>query len=397
MSDKPKLLFHSNAPWSPTGYGQQCGLFLGRFKEDYDTACSAFYGLEGNLMQWDGVPVYPGIGVTHGNETIQEHARIHFGGDLRSGLVVTLMDVWVLEPAIWRNLNVASWTPVDHEPLPPPIAGYFGGTGAVPIAMSKFGRDMMREAGLEPLYVPHGIDCDIYKPIPKKKAREVTNMPQDAFMVGMVAANKGNSPPRKMFPEALQAFKAFSDRHPEAMLYLHTELTGKFDGVHLPELMDAVGLDRDKVVFCDQYRVVHYPFSPKTMANIYSSLDCLLMPSAGEGFGIPAVEAQACGVPVIVSDFSAQPELVGAGWKVSGHRFYTPLKAWQFHPDVEDITDALNRCYALPKAAKDDFSKRAVDFAQQYHVDTVMEEHMLPALEQAREHFDARKPEAVAA
>ena len=391
---KTPLLWHSNAAHSPTGYGQQTALFTPLLNKKYDVGISAFYGLEGNIIKFNDIPTYPGIGVSHGNETIESHAQTHFGDGLRSGLVVTLMDVWILEPGVWRNLNVASWCPVDHEPLPARVLGYFQATGAVPIAMSKFGRQMMQDCGLQPEYVPHAVDCNIYKPMPKKEAREITSIPQSSYAVGMIAANKGN-PSRKCFSEAFQAFKAFSDRHPEAILYLHTELTGKFDGVDLPKLMDAVGLDRRKAVFCDQYRAVHYPFAPKTMSAIYNSLDCYLAPSAGEGFGIPAIEAQACGVPVIVSDFSAQPELVGAGWTVSGHRFYTPLEAWQFHPDVEDILDALNRCYALPKAGKEDYARKARAFAEDYHVDRVLEKHMFPALENVEQHFDARKPEVV--
>ena len=43
-----KLLWHSNAPWAPTGYGQQTGLFAPRLAEKYDMAISSFYGLEGS-------------------------------------------------------------------------------------------------------------------------------------------------------------------------------------------------------------------------------------------------------------------------------------------------------------------------------------------------------------
>lgn len=390
---KPKCLWHSNSPWSPTGYGSQTALFAPKLKDHYDLGISAFYGLEGNLIPWNGIPVMPGMGQTHGNEALPDHANVFLGG-MRGGLVVTLMDVWVLDPAVFRQMNVASWCPVDHEPVPPPVAGYFRNSGAVPIAMSRFGETMLEE--FDPLYVPHGVDCDMLKPIRQTKARDVTGMPKDAFIVGMVAANKGN-PSRKCFSEAFQAFKAFHDRHPEAQLYLHTEATGKFDGVDLPQLATACGLDPADLLFCDQYRAIHYPFPLETMAAVYSSLDVLLAPSAGEGFGIPTVEAQACGVPVIVSDFSAQPELCGAGWTVSGTKHYTPLKAWQFRPDVEDIVEALDRVYSMPAAGRKQCAGKAREFAEQYDADRVFGEFMLPALEQAAERFAAREPVLVAA
>jgi glycosyltransferase involved in cell wall biosynthesis len=391
------LLWHSNAPHTPTGYGTQTALVCARLKDHVDNlGISAFYGLEGAPIKWADIPVYPGLAQTHGNETILDHATVHFDGDLRAGLVVTLMDVWVLDPAVWRRLNTACWVPIDHEPCPPPILHFFHESQAVPIAMSRFGEQQLRDAGLDPLYAPHGVDCTVYKPLDKAECRDATGIPQDKFVVGMVAANKGN-PSRKCFAEALEAFKILHDRHRDTVLYLHTELAGKFDGVNLPDLIDNIGLPRSAVLFADQYRVVHYPYPPGRMAEIFSSLDVLLMPSSGEGFGIPAVEAQACGVPVIASDFSAQPELVGAGWLVKGHRKYTPLKAWQFQPDVQDIFHALRSCHSMSPQARDRAARKARDFAEQYHIDHVMSEYMVPALEQALNRFEAREPVALEA
>ena len=382
---KPPLLIHSNAPWTPTGYGQQTALFTPGLSEHYDLGISAFYGLEGNIIHWHGCPVYPGIGQTHGNETILQHAQVHMG-DLRAGLAMTLMDVWVLEPAVWRQLNTCCWTPIDHEPAPDPIVSFFAESGAIPIAMSKFGEEQLRNAGLDPLYVPHAIDTSIYKPLDKAESREITHLPADTFIVGQVAANKGN-PSRKCFAEAMQAFRLFHAKHPEARLYLHTEISGMFDGVNLPDLIRNTGVDPDTVIFPDQYRVIHFPYPPEIMAKIYSSLDVLLAPSAGEGFGIPVIEAQACGVPVIVSDFSAQPELCGAGWLVSGTKVYTPLKAWQFHPDVDDIHDALRQAYV-----SGDHSAKARAHAEQYDLKVVLNRYMLPALTEVQARFDDRKP-----
>lgn len=391
MTDKPSLLWHSNSPTTSTGYGQQTALFGPRLAEHYNLGFSAFYGVEGAVIPWHGLPIYPGIGQSHGNEAIKDHAEVHHGS-LRGGLTVSLMDVWVLDPDVWSKLNIACWTPVDHQPVPAPVSNFFARSGAVPIAMSEFGRDELKLAGLDPLYIPHAVDCATFKPVPQDQAREATNMPPDRFIVGMVAANKGN-PSRKCFSEAFQAFKLLLDKDPDAMLYLHTEITGRFQGVELIPLLREVGIPEGSVIACDQYRAVHYPFPTEMMAKVYSSLDVLLAPSAGEGFGIPVVEAQACGVPVIVSDFSAQPELCGAGWLVSGRRVYTPIGSWQFLPDVEDITDALQRAHS----SRGRHAERARDFAEQYHVEVIFKDRMLPALEEVAERYDERAPLKVAA
>jgi glycosyltransferase involved in cell wall biosynthesis len=299
------------------------------------------------------------------------------------------MDVWVLDWEVFSDFDVVSWVPVDHEPTPAPVRRFFERSGAVPMAMSKFGAEQLTNDGLEPLYVPHAVDTQNYRLQDKAKAREKVGLPADDFIVGMVAANKGN-PSRKCFAEAFQAFKVLHDRHPEARLYLHTEMNGRFDGVNLPALLTATGIDLKAVSFADQYRVVHLPITQKSMAGIYSSMDVLLSPSAGEGFGIPVVEAQAAGVPVIVSDFSAQPELCASGWTVEGVRHYTPIGSWQFRPNVESIADRLETAYALRDDEKQ--RKAARDLAKQYDVRRVLDKYMLPALEQARERFAERKP-----
>ena len=109
---KPKLLWHSNAPWAPTGYGQQTGLFAPRLSEHYELAISSFYGLEGGPLHWEGangqvVKVFPGLGGTYGNEALPFHAQRFFDGDLRGGTCVTLMDVWVLDAGMCSQFNMA--------------------------------------------------------------------------------------------------------------------------------------------------------------------------------------------------------------------------------------------------------------------------------------------------
>jgi glycosyltransferase involved in cell wall biosynthesis len=384
---KPQLLFHSNAPWAPTGYGQQTAIFAPRLAEHYGLSISAFYGLEANAIPWNGIPVLPGMANLYGNEYILEHAKAVFG-DLRGGLVLTLMDIWVLELEKWGQLNTVAWTPVDHEPAPAPVLETLT-TGIPPIAMSRFGERMLAE--FDPLYCPHGIETKTYRAYDREESREELGLPKDCFLVGMVAANKGN-PSRKCFQEAFQAFRILNDRHKDARLYLHCEATGRFQGVQLLQLLQATGVRGSSVSMADQYRIVHLPFKDEHMAKVYSSMDVLLAASAGEGFGIPVIEAQSCGVPVIVSDFSSQPELVGAGWTVDGTKIYTPIGSWQIRPHVRDIADALLAAYAMGPAGKEKAAKEARKKALEYDADKVFKDHMLPSLKAAAQRYEDLAP-----
>ena len=389
------ILWHSNSPWAPTGYGQQTGIFAPKLAESgRDLGISCIYGLEGARLNWSGIMCYPGMAPDCGDKFLRAHANSHFGGDLRGGTVLTLFDVWAMNPEIIAQMNVASWVPIDHDPAPPAVIDFFRRSGAIPIAMSRFGQRMLAE--FDPLYVPHGIDTKVYRPIDQTEARAYTNIPQDKFVVGMIAANKGN-PSRKCFAEAFEAFKAFRDGHPDAILYMHTEMTGHFGGVDLRALIEGVGLPKDAVYFADQSRILFNPIDHNSMAHVYSSLDVLLSASAGEGFGIPVLEANACGVPAIVTDFTAQPEVCGAGWKVKYTPYWTAINSFQAHPDIQDILDSLKLAYKLDERQRAEYARKAREHALGYDADTVFTEFMLPALEECERRFAAREPKKLAA
>ena len=359
--------------------------------EHYDLAISSFYGLEGDRLNWEGIPVLPGLGGEYGNVPLPQHAKHFLGGE---GLIVTLMDVWVLSTQMAAELDMACWVPVDHDPAPPDVIEFFAVTGAIPIAMSRFGQRQLER--FDPLYVPHAVDTEVFRPLDRAEVRKATGVPEDAFLVGMVAANKGR-PSRKSFQEALEAFRLLRGRHDNARLYLHTTLDATFSqGENIAELVDSLGLT-DSVLVADQYRQAFNPLPPEKMAQVYATFDVLLNPAQGEGFGIPIIEAQACGIPAIVTDFSAMSEVCGAGWKVGTRPRWTGQRSWQAYPDVGDIADALFDCYEMSDADRDALSVKARDHALAYDADRVMAEHMLPALREVEARIAERKPVTVAA
>ena len=132
------------------------------------------------------------------------------------------------------------------------------------------------------------------------------------------------------------------------MLYLHTNMRGDWSqGEDLPTMIESLEIPKEQVLIANQYRVNFAPAPAKMMAALYNTFDVFLNPAMGEGFGLPIMEAQACGVPAIVTDFSAMKEVCGAGWKVPADAYWTGQKSWQAMPRVEEIVKALEECYGL--------------------------------------------------
>ena len=388
-----RILWHSNAPWAKTGYGTQTALFAPKIAELYDLALSANYGLNGGNIEWQGLKVYGGSVDSYGNDVLPAHASDWFGGDLNAGWVLILYDAWCFQTPALGELNVAVWCPVDHIPAPPMVSSFFRRFGALPIAMSKFGRDQFDRLGIDSLYVPHGIDTDIFRPLDKAGSRRLLGIPEDAFVVGMNAQNKGRTPNRKAFPEVFMAFSEFAKTHSDAVLYLHTESQGHYQGLDLEQLSDTFGIS-DRVLFVDQYEY-RQGLPAEMIAATYSALDILANPSHGEGFGIPIVEAQSCGVPVLVSDHSSMPELVGAGWIAGGEPLWDdPLQSFYIQPSAKAIYECLLDGYA----SQGTHGLKARTFALQYDANYVWDTFWLPALADLEERWNpAAHPRLVAA
>jgi glycosyltransferase involved in cell wall biosynthesis len=378
-------LWVSNAPWAPTGYGTQTKQVLSRMNGDgHNMAVAANYGLEATQTNIDGIEVFPKGTDPYSNDVIYPYfmdwQRQHPDG---APFVFTLYDAWVFQGAKWDEMPVVSWVPIDHTPVPPKVAEFLTKDNVRPVAMSRFGADQMKRAGIACDYVPHAIDTFMMKPTSHyytgdgaKSGRQIIKAPRDAFVVGIINANKGTAPVRKAFAEQILAFSIFAADKPDAVLYLHTERHGAYGGISLDAIIKAVGLRDDQYIFVNQYQnMIGIP--DEAMAAIYTALNVLLAPTLGEGFGITVIEAQACGVPVIVSDFSAQPELVGDGWKVPGQPLWDAAQsAWFQIPSVEAIVNSLHEAY---ERKSEKTSKDARQFiVDNYDADTVYKNMWCP-------------------
>jgi hypothetical protein len=73
------------------------------------------------MIEWNDIVCYPTDATRFGNLMVGEYAEHHGQGDRTNVLVMTLMDVWVMNQGLpnMKGLKFACWTPIDHDPAPP--------------------------------------------------------------------------------------------------------------------------------------------------------------------------------------------------------------------------------------------------------------------------------------
>ncbi|HSL84694.1 MAG TPA: glycosyltransferase family 4 protein, partial [Thermoanaerobaculia bacterium] len=332
-----RILWMSRAPWAAGGYSNQTALFAPRLAASgNEVAIVAVEGIFSGMLDWQGIPIYPLLPNDFRNSTTVGLHYQHWNAEL----MVSLHDPdQVIDgPALVKRfpgLRWALWFPIDTDRLSPKILSRLRWI-PTPVAISRFGERVAREHGVPIRYVPHGVDTQAFRPMGQREARARIGWPPGHFVAGMIAANDGT---RKAFPQNIEGFARFHRRHPDSMLYLHTEEVAP-RGLDLSSICTEAGLKvGSDVVFCDLYRYfIGIPTSE--MAALYSAMDVLLMVTKGEGFGIPIVEAQACGTSVIVGDWSAMPELCFAGWKVRREESTGLENGWR-QASPEAIADRL--------------------------------------------------------
>jgi glycosyltransferase involved in cell wall biosynthesis len=373
-----RILWLSRVPWAAGGYSNQTALFTLRLAAvGHEVAIVGVQGIASGMVDWHGIPVYPLLPNDLRNSTaIGLHYR-HWRADLMISLhdADRIVDGSTLLKR-FPGLLWALWFPLDSSRLSASVQSRLQAV-PVPIAISRFGERVARDHGLSVHYVPHGVDTNVFQPMERADARARIGWLADVFIAGMVAANDGT---RKAFPQNIEGFASFHRKYPDSMLYLHTQEVAP-GGLDLSSICLKAGLRiGTDVVFSDAYRYF-IGIPDREMAELYSAMDALLLVTKGEGFGIPIVEAQACGTPVIVGDWSAMPELCFAGWKVRQEESVMVENDWRVG-NPEAIADRLEQAYLATRdpARREALRREARAGALPYDADRITEDLWLPLL-----------------
>lgn len=344
-----RILIGANAPWTKTGYGTQ-GASLARRLRDagHEVVYYCNYGLRGGVQQWEGITCLPSAQDNgYIDPIIQAHVR-----HVQPDLYISLHDLWPLKDTelpfrTGEEVPWAAWVPVDHEPLSAHNRNVLQRVD-YPIAMSQHGQDQMAAAGVKSTYIPHGLEKSFsYTAAGRREFRRLTMVPEDAFLFGSVGINYGNYPNRKGTEPLLEALAQV----PDTYLYLHgSEAPLSGTGLNMTEVADYYGV-RDRVIFADPYNYA-MGYSQNGMNALYSAFDCYVQPTMGEGFGLPVIEAQACGAIVIATDCTSMPEMLcpEASQLVEGHDFLVPDMAHRKMIDVPKLVEAMQEVVEIKSA-----------------------------------------------
>jgi len=226
----------------------------------------------------------------------------------------------------------------------------------------------------------HGVDTSFYKPIDKKKAKEMIGLSKDVFLFGTVAANSDKES-RKSWGEHLAALRIFLDNNPDVkesdIKYLAYTNPADPRGLELRMFVEKHNLEN--VVILQNPMIFETGIKEENLAVIYNAMDVQLYCSRREGFGIPILEGMACGTPPIANDFSSMTELVkGRGWLVKPKMYtYTPIGAISSMVDPYDIAEAIEKAYFSDKE-RTRYSKKSIKFARRFDWNKLIEKEWVP-------------------
>lgn len=185
-------------------------------------------------------------------------------------------------------------------------------------------------------YIPLGIDISDFLKAPLKKAK--TKGP-------FVFASLGKAEDRKNHQMAIRAFAKVLGNNPNAILYINCRAGEK---EFKQELMDEVAKHK-----CNNIKFTELCLRKDAYLKFFRSVDCLLHFSKGEGFGIQPREAMALGIPVIITNNTAQTTICDSGLvKVVSSNIPEPaiygkrVIGEQFNCNLEDCCAAILDVYS---------------------------------------------------
>ena len=253
------------------------------------------------------------------------------------------------------------------------------------VCMSDWGRKQYEKSGWECVHIPHGINYDYVKR---------TEKTQDEMMMINVATPEGQqlmgdfrtrfftaevNQHRKNYPDLLLTYDRFSrDKVKEVYLYLHCALQS-------PELGWDLVNEYIKPLELFPFRLGYsmgiapiMSLDPDELLKTFHIGNVYINTSTGEGFSKNLLYAQAMGMPVIATNCTAIPEVVGeAGFLVDVRTFHRPISKLRGVRsaliDTEDLELKMRTCFNHPDLVEK-LGQKGRERAEKYDYDA----HIIP-------------------
>ena len=382
-----RILFTSDAFWLNTGYATVTRHLLPYLAGEHEVILLPFAGTAqgGFSKELFGVEVLPSL------TSVQDIAFWHHRLDC--DVAIILKDPYAV-PGI-QNLPVfhIMYSPIAEEPVPKEWLDITSNAVRVWIP-SRWGVEQYVRSGgdrSKARYLPHGVSTDTYKPILDKPREELRARLNPRFrdvdvVIGIVAVNRE----RKLLPNQLECVKVFMEQNPDLRVgvYLHTSVHPDapiHGGWYLDAVIKTMGLE-GKVVFPEQH-YYRLGFSETEMNLVYNALDVLLELST-EGAGLPVIEAQSSGCPVVTLAHGAAPEwnFLDLNCRVLA-RHYTVRGSWWGIPDPYHAAELIDRALSFDRSK---IAPKLHEKAKQYDWKNIAQQ-ALRLLEEASSEFMPQK------
>jgi glycosyltransferase involved in cell wall biosynthesis len=193
--------------------------------------------------------------------------------------------------------------------------------------------------------IPCGVDHELFYPINNKES--ITNTLKKYNIQGDYFLYIGTIEPRKNIERLIDSYHILKERHTDLPLLL---FVGKLGWLYDSIIKKITSLGLEK-------HIIKLGFIPDDdMLPLLCGAYAFVYPSLYEGFGIPPLEAMSCGVPVLTSNVSSLPEVVGEA----------AIKVNPF--DIEEIADGLERLF-LNNELRASLIQKGIDQAKKFSWD----------------------------
>ena len=233
---------------------------------------------------------------------------------------------------------------------------------------ASFNVDTFRHSGVHvPIRVmPLGIDIDYFHP-------RITGFRPSSRYTFLSVFEWGE---RKGIEVLLRAFAREFEKTDDALLLL--SVYNRDPGVHVYDEVAKLGLPSGAPIIV----LLNPEFSPYQMGSLYRSADCFVLPTRGEGWGMPVLEAMACGLPAIATDWSGPADFLheGVGYPLQVKQMVKARAKCPYYtgfdwadPDGEHLQALMRHAYEHPEEARAKGLAAAEEVAGRYTLEHAAE------------------------